>query len=96
MIPRMSQALANSSSVALLETIESILCTTNSDPEFGADGVANYNQAKLLEELGFSALVKGGLDGMSKETRFKASQLSGEVAASVLSVWKGSSSASGM
>ena len=92
MVPRMAQTLTTSSSISLLKTIESILCTTTSDPEFGADGVANYTQAKLLDELGFSALVKGGLDDMSRETRFKAAQVAGEIAANVLSVWKGANS----
>jgi hypothetical protein len=95
MIPRMAQALSTSSCVPLLETIESILCTATSDPEFGADGVANYTQAKLLDELGFSALAKGGLDSISKDNRLKASLVAGEVAANVLAVWKGSNSASG-
>jgi hypothetical protein len=85
----MAQALTNSSSIPLLETIESILCTTTSDPEFGADGVANYTQAKYLDSLGFSALMKGGMEGLSRETKLKAGQLAGEVAASVLSVWNG-------
>jgi len=92
LIPRMADTLLTSSNIPLLETMESILCTTTSDPEFGADGVANYTQAKLLEELGFSALVKDGLHDMNRETRLKASQLASEVAGKVLSVWKGSSS----
>jgi hypothetical protein len=95
MIPRMAQALSTSSRVPLLETIESILCTATSDPEFGADGVANYTQAKLLDELGFLALAKGGLDSISKDNRLKASLVAGEVAANVLAVWKGSNSVSG-
>src|SRR5271155_1674877 len=90
LIPRMADTLLNSSSVPLLETIESILCTATSDPEFGADGVANYTQAKLLEELGFSVLMKGGLDQMSREIRLKATVIAGDIAADVLSVWKGS------
>jgi hypothetical protein len=89
MIPRMAQALATSSSVPLLETIESILCTTTSDPEFGADGVANFTHAELLDELGFSVLFKGGMDGMSKDARLKATQLAAGIAANVLSVWRG-------
>jgi hypothetical protein len=92
MIPRMAQALSTSSSVPLLETIESILCTATSDPEFGADGVANYTQAKLRDELGFAALVKGGLDSISKDKRLKAGVVAGEVAANVLAVWKGANS----
>ena len=90
MIPKMAQVLTTSANVQLLETIESILCTATSDPEFGADGVANYTQAKLLDELGFSVLMKGGLDQMSRETRQKAAVIAGDVAADVLSVWKGS------
>jgi hypothetical protein len=90
MIPKMAHALTTSSNVPLLETIESILCTATSDPEFGADGVANYTQATLLDELGFSVLMKGGLDQIQKEERLKAVQLAGDIAASVLSVWKGS------
>lgn len=89
MVPRMAQALSTSSSIPLLETIESILCTTTSDPEFGADGVANFTHAKLLDELGFSILFKGGMDGLSKDARSKATQLAGGVAANVLSVWRG-------
>lgn len=89
MVPRMAQALSTSSSIPLLETIESILCTTTSDPEFGADGVANFTHAKLLEELGFSILIKGGMDGLSKDARSKATQFAGGVAANVLSVWRG-------
>ena len=89
MISRMAQVLTTSSNVSLLETIESILCTATSDPEFGADGVANYTQAKLLDELGFSALARFGSDGMSKDKRLKASLVAGEVAANVLTVWKG-------
>jgi len=85
----MAHALTTSSSVPLLETIESILCTATSDPEFGADGVANYTQATLLKELGFSMLVKGGLDQMSKETRSKAVKVAGEVAGAVSVLWKG-------
>ena len=92
MVPRMAHALTTNSSVPLLETIESILSTATCDPEFGADGVANYTQAKLLDELGFSMLVRGGLDEMSKDDRIKAVQLVGEVASSVLSVWKGAKS----
>lgn len=92
MVQRMTHVLTTSSSVPLLETMESILCTTTSDPEFGADGVANYTQAKLLDELGFSVLVKGGLDDLPRETRFKAAQLAADVAANILSVWKGASS----
>src|SRR5271155_4082505 len=95
LIPRMADTLLNTSSVPLLETIESILCTATSDPEFGADGVANYTQAKLLDELGFSALAKGGLDSISKDNELKASLVAGEVAANVLAVWKGSNSVSG-
>lgn len=87
----MAHVLMTSSNVPLLETIESILCTATSDPEFGADGVANYTQAKLLEELGFSVLMKGGLDQISKEPRSKAVQVAGDVAANVLAVWKGTS-----
>jgi hypothetical protein len=90
----MSHALATSSNVPLLETIESIICTATSDPEFGADGVANFTQAKLLDELGFSALVRGGLDDMSRETKMKAAEAAGEITASILSVWKGQSSIS--
>ena len=90
MIPKMTQVLTTSLNVQLLETIESILCTATSDPEFGADGVANYTQAKLLDELGFSVLMKAGLDQMSRETRLKAAILAGDVAADVLTVWKGS------
>ena len=86
----MSQVLTTSSNVPLLDTIESILCTAISDPEFGADGVANYTQAKLLDELGFSMLIKGGLDQMSREARSKAIQVAGGVAVNVLGVWKGS------
>ena len=89
MIPKMAHVLATSSNVELLETIESILCTATSDPEFGADGVANYTQAKFLDELGFSVLMKGGLDQMSRDTRSKAVQVAGEVATNVLAVWKG-------
>jgi hypothetical protein len=90
MISKMAQVVTTSANVSLLETIESILCTTTSDPEFGADGVANYTQAKLLDELGFSVLVQGGLEEMSKEERSRAVQGAGEVATNVLSVWKGS------
>lgn len=89
MIPKMAHVLATSSNVELLETIESILSTATSDPEFGADGVANYTQAKFLDELGFSVLMKGGLDQMSRDTRSKAVQVAGEVATNVLTVWKG-------
>jgi hypothetical protein len=92
MMPRMARLLTTSSSVPLLETIESIVCTATSDPEFGADGVANYTQAKLLNELGFSSLVKGGLDEISKEERLKATQIAREIAGNILSVWKGSNS----
>jgi hypothetical protein len=74
----------------LLQTIESIVCTATSDPEFGADGVANYTQAKLLEELGFSVLMKGGLESVSREEKSKAVQVAGEVAESVMAVWRGS------
>ena len=94
MIPRMAQALSTSSCLPLLETIESILCTATSDPEFGADGVANYTQAKFLDELGFSALARGGLDSISKDKRLKASLVAGEVAANVLEVWKGANTSS--
>jgi hypothetical protein len=87
MIPRMAKALTSSSSIPLLETIESILCTTTSDPEFGADGVENYTQAKYLDSLGFSALMKGGMDTMSRETKMIATHFAGEVAGSILSVW---------
>jgi hypothetical protein len=90
MTARMARLLTASTNVSLLETIESIVCTATSDPEFGADGVANYTQAKLLNELGFSILVKGGLDDLSKEERLKAIQLAREIAGNVLSVWKGS------
>ena len=86
----MSQILMTGGNIPLLEAIESILCTAASDPEFGADGVANYTQAKLLDELGFSILKKDGLDQISKETRSKAAVIAGDVAADVLSVWKGS------
>lgn len=86
----MCYALTTSSNVPLLETIESILCTATSDPEFGADGVANFTQAKLLDELGFSALAKGGLDDMSRETRMKAAEAAEEITTCVLSLWKGS------
>lgn len=85
----MAETLSTSASVPLLSTIESILCTAMSDPEFGADGVANYTQAKLLEELGFSILLRGKLDELSREMKGQASLHAGEVAASVLSVWKG-------
>ena len=85
----MAETLSTSTSVPLLSTIESILCTATSDPEFGADGVANYTQSKLLEELGFSILARGGLDEMSKESKSHASLRAGDVAASVLAVWKG-------
>ena len=88
MIPRMAQVLETSSNVMLLETIESILCTTTSDPEFGADGIANYTQAKLLQELGFSAVMRGGLNEMPKETKLRASLLAAEVASIALTVWK--------
>ena len=86
----MAQVLETSSNVMLLETIESILCTTTSDPEFGADGIANYTQAKLLEELGFSAVMGGGLNEVPKETRARASSQAAEIAGSALIVWKNS------
>jgi hypothetical protein len=86
----MAHALTTSSNVPLLEIIESIMCTATSDPEFGADGIANYTQAKLLDELGFSGVVRGGLDEITRETRLKATIFAGEVAANVLTVWKGS------
>ena len=89
MIPRMAETLSTSNSVPLLSTIESILCTATSDPEFGADGVANYTHAKLLEELGFSILARGRLDETSKELKAQAYLRAGEVAERVLSVWKG-------
>jgi hypothetical protein len=90
MIPKMSLIITESLNMPLLQTIESIVCTATSDPEFGADGVANYTQARLLEELGFSVLMKGGLESMSREEKAKAVQVAGEVAESVTAVWRGS------
>jgi hypothetical protein len=90
MIPKMSLIITESLNMPLLQTIESIVCTATSDPEFGADGVANYTQAKLLEELGFSVLMKGGFESMSREEKAKAVQVAGEVAESVMAVWRGS------
>jgi len=89
MIPRMAETLSTSNSVPLLSTIESILCTATSDPEFGADGVANYTHGKLLEELGFSILARGRLEEASKELKAQAFLRAAEVAESVLAVWKG-------
>jgi len=90
MIPKMAVTITDSLNMPLLQTIESIVCTATSDPEFGADGVANYTQAKFLEELGFSILMKGGLESMTREERVKAVQVAGEVAESVMTVWRGS------
>lgn len=92
MIPKMTLTITESLNMPLLQTIESIVCTATSDPEFGADGVANYTQAKLLEELGFSVLMKGGLESMSREEKPKAMQVAGEIAESVMGVWRGSAS----
>jgi hypothetical protein len=92
MISKMAMTITESQNMPLLQTIESILCTATSDPEFGADGVANYTQAKLLEELGFSVLTKGGLESMTREEKQKAVQVAGEIAESVMAVWRGSAS----
>jgi len=90
MIPKMAMTITESLNMPLLQTIESIVCTATSDPEFGADGVANYTQAKFLEELGFSMLMKGGLESMTREERVKAVQVAGEIAESAMAVWRGS------
>jgi len=94
LIVRIADLLSSTNNLPLLLTLQSIFQTASTDPEFGQGGITNGTRTKhqLLNEEEFQIFGTAGFDRVSKESKTQASQLAGEVAASVLAVWKGSAS----